>query len=467
MTRRTRWFLRFFSCALFLTVAPAVIRYSLGQRLTPLTTSPETVGAFLVRTDPRGATLTIAGVVHQNATPTAIRALQPGTHAVRIEKLGYRPWEKNLPITGMRITDVRHVRLIPERLEEQEVATEVRAFALSPRGDAIILSQETPQEQRIRIVAIDALGDPRETPLLRVKRTDEVAFRWSPNADQVLATVRGPKGGTSSSVVINRATKVSKKLRDVDEVLGWSETVAGTLVVRRGETIALLSPEGTTRTLATNVHTAARTPRGIITVENLAQGNKEIIHRSLEGTTLEEIPVPFLRAAQGRETVDALFPSPNGDLTVLVGPGRRLLLWNAQARAWSEVADHAEAVQWSPDGEKISWQSSEFDVWVMNVREQRAVLPRGSPKIVVRLSAPIRAIRWFAGSQHLLYFEKDTLKLVEIDGRDGHRTENLLGTNRGDAIAEVADDGRVLYVLASRDGVRVLKKLFLRTPEDR
>lgn len=467
MTRKTRTLFTFLAWGAFLIVGPLVISYSLGHRVRPTSPLPESVGAFLLRTIPRGATVSINGKEERSKTPTAVSSLPPGTYTIRFEKKGYRPWEKHLPITGTRVTDIRHVRLVPLTPDEERRRENVDEFWLSPTERVLAVMEKIRNRKRLRLIPMARPDDEGIIVDVPTEREARSTILWEPREERALLTAR--VGNARRFTVIDVKTGRASPLPMIEEVLGWLPSQSSVLVVRSGSTIKSHNLDTSTEvTISRTAATAAVSPRGIVLAEEPPAASQHQNHPTLSlvsptGARIESYPAPPL----GGQRVSEVSASHFGDLALLTFPKGQLLLWDANERRWRELAEHAENLAWSGDGEKLLWQSSEFDVWVANIREQRTVLPPYAPELVVRLSTPIRDVQWFAGSQHLIYFERDVLTLVEIDGRDGHRREPLVSTNRGDGTARSAEQGETLLVTANRDGQPVLLRVFLRAPEDR
>lgn len=467
MTRRIRTLLQFLAWGSFLIAAPLIVSYSLGHRVRPTSPRQESVGTFLLRTFPRGATVFINGSEERSVTPTAVSSLPSGTYAVRLEKRGYRVWEKRLPIHGTRITDVRNVRLIPATIDEERIHERVEQFSLSPTERFLGVVEKEKTRKRLRLLRTARLADPGIVVGVPLDTRESVILLWAPDEQRIALTTR--VGNAHRFHVIDVETGHASPLVATDEVIGWLPERGHVLVVRSGSTVQYLDVDSNTQTTISRTAIAAATAsRGVVIVEDRpapGSGEKPLTLSLVSpgGTRIETIPAPPLQG----QRVSRISVSPFGDVALLSFPNGRLVLWDANERRWRELAEHAENLVWSPDGEKLLWQASEFDAWVVNLREQRTVLPRYVPELVVRLSVPLRTIQWFAGSQHLIFFERDVLTLVEIDGRDGHRREHLVSTNRGDSTAAVVDGGAALFVTVRRDSQPLLLRVFLEIPEDR
>jgi hypothetical protein len=86
-----------------------------GESAAPLYRLERQLGGLLLVTDPPGATVYVDGRAYGKAEPTFDwRNLPAGTHHVRVELAGYRPWEADLEVPGNRVLE-RTIELREER----------------------------------------------------------------------------------------------------------------------------------------------------------------------------------------------------------------------------------------------------------------------------------------------------------------------------------------------------------------
>ncbi|MFA4873149.1 MAG: PEGA domain-containing protein [Patescibacteria group bacterium] len=93
MTRNTRRIIAGLFILAFLITAPLIILYASGYRYNRKRGTIQGTGAITISTKPKGATVTINGIVQNNLTPFRITQLSPTTYHIKIEKQGYTSWE--------------------------------------------------------------------------------------------------------------------------------------------------------------------------------------------------------------------------------------------------------------------------------------------------------------------------------------------------------------------------------------
>lgn len=77
-------------------------------------------GILQMNSQPSGATITINDTQFGSQTPAKLVS-QPGDFTVKMERQGYRPWQKTIPIQSGNITWIAYPKLIPEKLSPEPV----------------------------------------------------------------------------------------------------------------------------------------------------------------------------------------------------------------------------------------------------------------------------------------------------------------------------------------------------------
>lgn len=463
MAPRTRLFVNILAWLAFLLVAPFLISYSMGHRFTPISPNSVTVGTFLLRTIPSGADVFLNDKKAGGKTPSSIQNLLPGSYNLRISKDGYRDWQKNLPIVGTMVTDARDVRLLPVAIEEDVMRGSITNFFISPKRQKLCLIEQTKSGFQARLVPFNKYADAGTLIKIAVGKREKVSVLWSPSEDNLILTLTSDK--SARNFLVNTATgKATALTPDDAKIFGWVATLTDEKLVKLKQNRAIIAPLNSTgtETLSQTTQAISFSDHGFALLEN-NNGQYNIRTFSQSGNEQDQIAIP----EANNNIVSEIFYSPAGDIALLAGTAQNLIVWDSAERIWRNVSAHAENVRWSPEGDKIAWQESEFDLWVMNLHEKRTLLTPYVPELIARLSTAIRAPFWYAGSHQILFFEKDVLKIADLDPRDGHRIENLISTNRGDGTAEVIQNGDEIIATVQREKEFMLSRFFMLEKSDR
>lgn len=445
-------------------IAPFLISYSLGRKITPASTQTQTVGTFLVRSIPSGANISVNKKSVSTKTPGAIQNLPPGNYDLELSKDGYRPWEKFLPILGTMITDVRDIRLIPEKIEEDVMRGNVVDFYLSPKRQLLAVLEDSKNTRRIRILPLKDFSGTGILADLIINRQEKIQWFWSP--DEGLAVLTLTSGKLSRNVLLDLKTGKASSLPEENvKIAGWISDLGGEKILKLKGNKAILSSfqSNGTETISESALQTSFSNAGFALLEKDENQNYIIRTFSNSGRETDKINLPD----SVKDGIDSISFSPRGDIALLAKPNQKLFIWDNDERLWHEITDHAENVAWSPEGDKISWQESEFDLWAMNLHEKRTILSPYIPELVARLSSAIRKPTWYAGSHHLIFLERDNVDIIELDPRSGHRMESIISTNRGDGSLEVVENGDLIIASVKRKDQFVLSRFFMLTQPDR
>ncbi|MDP3769787.1 MAG: PEGA domain-containing protein [Candidatus Sungbacteria bacterium] len=117
MTRHTRRIFFYIGLAIFLLIAPLLISYSLGYTLNLSKGIVEKTGGIFIKSKTPRLSIFLNGQFIKETSYLSGGALlteiTPGNHRLRLEKTGYHPWSKTIPVELSVVTDLRNIILIP------------------------------------------------------------------------------------------------------------------------------------------------------------------------------------------------------------------------------------------------------------------------------------------------------------------------------------------------------------------
>lgn len=92
-------------------------------------------GIMQISSRPSGASVTVNGIPHSSNTPTKLVST-PGEYAIKMERAGYRTWQKTVPIQAGNITWETYARLFPQNVNTTNVATFDSLSGALPSGNS-------------------------------------------------------------------------------------------------------------------------------------------------------------------------------------------------------------------------------------------------------------------------------------------------------------------------------------------
>ena len=103
----------FFSLALYITLLPIILSYSLGYHIDFHNLVIYKTGILSLRSTPAGASIYINGKLYQDITPARIEELRPGTYSIEVRMEGLFPWQKELTVRPNMVTRAENILLFP------------------------------------------------------------------------------------------------------------------------------------------------------------------------------------------------------------------------------------------------------------------------------------------------------------------------------------------------------------------
>ena len=97
----------------FCTAAPLLLLSALGYRYNLKRNAIQPTGALSLISIPKGASVTLNGVLQQGTTPLRLTQLAPGNYTVEATKEGYHGWRRQITIAAGTHTVFATLRFFP------------------------------------------------------------------------------------------------------------------------------------------------------------------------------------------------------------------------------------------------------------------------------------------------------------------------------------------------------------------
>lgn len=145
MTHKTRRVLLYISIIIFTVATGPIVFYTLGYRISLTDLTVHSTGGLFVVTRPTSATVYVNASQKETsliAGSIFVQNLTPGPYDIRVEKQGYYPWNKRIPVEAYAVTEARVV-LIPQEPVRAILATSTYTdMRSSPHARTFLLFQE-------------------------------------------------------------------------------------------------------------------------------------------------------------------------------------------------------------------------------------------------------------------------------------------------------------------------------------
>ncbi len=239
MTQRTRTALFFSLVLLFCVATPALILYSLGYRVDWRERKVAQIGGLYVKTDPANAVISINGKEMKKTDflfgELFIDNLLPGTYAVKIEKEGYKPWQKNLVVQEKQVTEAKNVMLFPSQIAFKALSDSIEQVWASPDMSLLLL-------QRQRSLSLWNPKTNKESIVVqRLAFTQKIqSIQWDKNGKTFLVQFQK---GMGQPLVFNEQGEPCKESFCIENILKVQPTDREKLLAVAGESLQQILPQ--------------------------------------------------------------------------------------------------------------------------------------------------------------------------------------------------------------------------------
>ena len=408
----------------FLAAAPVVVFYTAGYRWNPKKEKIERNGTLILDSTPTHASIFLNDNDTNETTPVTLQNVTPGVYRIRIEKDGYRSWEKQLEVVPERVTFANDILLwinaAPESLSFEPIAR----VEAAPNASALAMLESHASSSRLIIWQPDTDSKriydiPRAIP-------DDATISWSNDSRSVYV-----ESSDSGWLIDTRSS--SPALRVMSGIYRWNgNTLEG---ISGSSMVSIRSQDGSV--------TRSILPFGV--VDKL--GDMQI--RSVTGT---EDLVLFRNTDQTRGLI-----LPSGHWTIHNAEGSKLILRDGDH--WlsvdpSKSSPHISTVT----GDKLRpfISNSSINYLTHSNGEIWTWIPSGEPELISRESTPVTQAVWLLNGKNIVVASDHEIYVLNIDTRDG-RIRTPIATF--DTIRDFAIIGNVLYVAGIKDGKDTVWKI--------
>lgn len=181
--------------ALFGLLTPAVLLYSAGYRYDKNTGRIKVTGVISIEAEPADATLTINNIRLDKRLPVELTNRAPGRYQLRLDKPGYKSWEKEITVESQQTTYVKEIRLLRDQLpvpvEWALPETSSWRFLIAPDGRYALASVI---ESGIETITLFDTENLKSQVISRRATNEPTLLDWSPDSGMLLLAARQKTG---------------------------------------------------------------------------------------------------------------------------------------------------------------------------------------------------------------------------------------------------------------------------------
>ncbi len=468
MTKRTRTTLFFALGTIFLLGAPAIILYSQGYRLDWQQPWFSQVGAFYFAVTPTPAEVFIEekliGRTARFVGTTLTKNFSPGAYHIRIQKYGYHVWEKNLEIFPRKVTEAKHIILLPRDPAFVFLKDNVQAFWLAPNKTEAILQKSNLQMSGKNTWALFLWDMQRNTEYLLYEsprlQSEILDIQWAPNADAFLFRVVSQE---QVKTFIQRLDNGFPARPSEIRILNQSGNAGQQISFFPFEENQLLLLTHFNNSFALSRFDYAReqllNPLAQNVIAFLAQG-QQVLWLDQEGILWQQKekdaqPIQLNQTPLELEQ-ETLYVVHSLGKEVFIQENQTLYMLNQQTQAFEKFFTPFNEIVLSPDEKKLAILSGQ-EIWLYFLQDSQEQPSRskGERVFLTRFSENITNLTWF-GAHYLLFARGDAIIVSEIDNRDRLNIVELAAFPRPTFFWQ---DATKTLLVRTKDQIRVSEKL--------
>lgn len=405
--------------AVFLGLAPVVVFYTAGYRYNPKKNAVERNGTLILDSTPRDAQVSLDGRLIEETTPITLQNVAPGMHRIRLERVGFHAWEKELDVRPEQVTFANTIWLWRQAEPELFATGTIINLAENAERSAVAVLSLEGAAATLRILDEDGLTG--GVSLKSSALTAASALRWREGGSELL--LGGDTPGQPTWIA-----HTTPALRIEPLANGWYTWFEGSAVGSDGTAAIRLLPRR---------DTAERTPFAPGVMAQIGDLTLSIGSSSRELLLVDDrSPERALRLPVG-----AWVPSEERNGRWFFSDGSRwLALATADRQPLSSRAE-GDVLRWNPEEDRaLLLAANELNVWDGH----------SAPEPIWRQSDMLVDAIWHRSGRAIFLATEQTVYALELDNRGGRQATTLASF---DEIRGLSILGRMLVVAGKRGEV--------------
>ena len=201
----------------FFIICPSIILYTAGYRYDFKTHQIKQTGVLSVDVEPRDVTVMLNNIQIEKQIPIRLANRAPGTYALKIERPGYKTWERDIVIESNNTTYIKGIILIKDALPIRILDSTENIVSVHGHNDTLLILKKINEFYELH--ALNTLNNVdtliyrtpnTEMPIIEVSPYTPLAYSRLHSRDRdtlYLISLTNPENTTITS--INKKTKLT------------------------------------------------------------------------------------------------------------------------------------------------------------------------------------------------------------------------------------------------------------------
>lgn len=463
----------------FLIITPLIVLYAYGFRYDFEQRRITQVGMITVKSIPRTVDIFINDKLRARRTYARIRDLMPKDYAVKLQKDGYTAWEKKLTVEPGTVTAIKHARLFLVEPEIKQLTTlGINDYLLSPDATKIAYTISSGDEAGLWLLDLASGNTSKLFPKSKeefVKVLNGLTFsdiKWSPDSEKVLFHYKTKSLEEETEpiqltyhIIINTSrpsevTFLEDLFKFEMEKVRWGPNPNEVFWLNQGNLYSIkLDRKTLSPVLASQVLDFAIVEQDVYYVTealNVTE-NTENLKPTFQLTkknlsNLEEKIIADLSDLDAEEFCEILAGEKR--VALRLGKDQTLYILDKENEL-QKIADKTEKVMWDSLQNKLLYQN-DYEIFVVRFFDEdfEVELEEVQHELITRYSEKIQDCLWYPEYQHIVFVVKNTIKIIELDGRDKRNVYEIGKVNIDDPKVACGLKEKVVYFMDKKDEVK-------------
>lgn len=447
MTRQKRRILFYVFSATFLLVSPFIIFYAVGRIPDLPTLRFVKTGGIFVKSKTTNLSVSLNNEFQKETSffsgGALLTNIKTGRYVLKIEKVGHKPWYKSVDVLPERVTELRNILILPEKVNIEPVEKlDGDLVFLSPDSTRLLLEKK---EKLSKVISIFNTQTQKSYPVSQINKNPISGIIWGNNG------IILQKSGLFSLITETEKGYVEESIKFPfrKAVLAdfYSKLDNSIIFLDSNSELAVLQ-NNTVKKIRDNVDSFGIYGKDVFFVDkngflaklNIETNEVKIINRP--GFFLSDKPVKINF-------------SPSGDLFMVDSSGGLFFVSLKEENIIHTVAGEVRGAEFDSLGKKLLfWTPTEIKVFWVEPNTYQPFQKGFSIEPIFKIDSGLKEASWFTKDDfHIIIRADSGIYIMEIDGRGGRNTIELVNKKTN---AMFWDKNINKLYFSSTDGVEVI-----------
>lgn len=425
MTRQKRRILFYIFSATFLFISPFIIFYAAGRIPDLSTFNFIKTGGIFVKSKTTNLNVFLNNEFQKETSflsgGAILTNIKIGRYILKIEKQEYKPWYKSVDVLPERVTELRNILILPEKINI-ELVKEIGGdlISISPDSSRLLFEKK---EKSSKVISIFNTQAQKSYLVSQINKNPITGVIWGNNG------IILQKNGFFSIITETEKGYVEESikfpLKNVVLADFYSESDNSIIFLDSNGGLAVLQ-NNTVKKIRDNIDSFGIYGKNVFFVDkngflaklNIETSEVKIINRP--GFFLSDKPVKIKF-------------SPNGDLFMIDSSGGLFFVSLKEENIIHTVAGEVLGAEFDSLGKKLLfWTPTEIKVFWVEPNVYQPFQKEFIIEPIFKLDSGIKEASWFTKDDfHIIIRAENGIYITEIDGRGGRNTIELVNKKIG------------------------------------